>query len=67
MFRLLRWCAAHTVMHAKHTLLTHSNRQVRSAGVFASLFMSSVLLRENVFALIIAQARARCSYLCGLV
>jgi len=33
--------------------------QVRSAGVFASLFMSSVLLRENVLALIMAQVRAR--------
>ena len=29
--------------------------QVRSAGVFASLYMSSLLLRENVLALIMAQ------------
>jgi hypothetical protein len=37
-------------------LLTLLSRvQVRSAGVFASLFMSSLLLRENVLALIMAQ------------
>jgi hypothetical protein len=42
-------------------LLTLLSRvQVRSAGVFASLFMSSLLLRENVLALIMAQVLCTC-------
>ena len=35
--------------------------QVRTAGVFGSLFMSSLLMRENVLALIMAQVRHGCA------
>ena len=35
--------------------MTASIPQVRSAGVFASLMVSSLMLRENVLALIISQ------------
>jgi hypothetical protein len=35
--------------------MTASIPQVRSVGVFASLMVSSLMLRENVLALIISQ------------
>ena len=42
-------------LHPGCNAMTASIPQVRSAGVFASLMVSSLMLRENVLALIISQ------------